>query len=141
MRPTRVEIERVYFALVRDELDCFLCVIEFESKRNALLLLLLLKRSHTTTGIIEQNAMAVEKKRRRDKKERTPSTSFGAMTLTIRDEWSSGRVRGALAVKNEANSRDTKRLLFSSICIIVRRTVSLSRARARVNHDDINKST
>ena len=35
MRPTRVEIERVYFALVRDELDCFLCVIEFESKRNA----------------------------------------------------------------------------------------------------------
>ena len=52
---------------MRDELDCFLCVIEFESKRNALLLLLLLKRSHTTTGIIEQNAMAVEKKRRRDK--------------------------------------------------------------------------
>ena len=85
--------------------------------------------------------MAVEKKRRRDKKERTPSTSFGAMTLTIRDEWSSGRVRGALAVKNEANSRDTKRLLFSSICIIVRRTVSLSLSRARVNHDDINKST
>ena len=137
MRPTRVEIERVYFALVRDELDCFLCVIEFESKRNALLLLLLLKRSHTTTGIIEQNAMAVEKKRRRDKKERTPSTSFGAMT-TIRDEWSSGRARGALAVKNEWRILVTPNA--SSFPLLYEER-SLSLARARVNHDDINKST
>mgnify|MGYP004011975503 CR=1 len=138
MRPTRVEIERVYFALVRDELDCFLCVIEFESKRNALLLLLLLKRSHTTTGIIEQNAMAVEKKRRRDKKERTPSTSFGAMTLTIRDEWSSGRARGALAVKNEWRILVTPNA--SSFPLLYEER-SLSLSRARVNHDDINKST
>ena len=135
MRPTRVEIERVYFALVRDELDCFLCVIEFESKRNALLLLLLLKRSHTTTGIIEQNAMAVEKKRRRDKKERTPSTSFGAMTLTIRDEWSSGRARGALAVKNEANSSS-----FPPYVVYEERSLSLSLSLARKPYD-INKST
>ena len=139
MRPTRVEIERVYFALVRDELDCFLCVIEFESKRNALLLLLLLKRSHTTTGIIEQNAMAVEKKRRRDKKERTPSTSFGAMTLTIRDEWSSGRARGALyAVKNEWRILVTPNA--SSFPLLYEER-SLSLSLARVNHDDINKST